>query len=287
MSIELTYINADGITGTLRQRKPFWLNKLDGAGNLSNIINTSKAPDMDGAFFIGSTLDTREISIERTIVADSPEQALLYWKELLRLFTLKQSGTLIVNGLQIACVVRDVTLAASTKRRIPNFYISLLCPSPYFEALYDYRAELALWEPLFKFPLIIPADTGIQMGARQPSQILTVVNAGDVETGMEIVFSALGAVTNPELMNIDSGAFIRVNTTMQAGQEIHVYTGFAQKRITSIIDSTTTNAFSLLDVGSTFLQLYTGTNLLRYNAAAGLDSLEVTLYYRPKFMVAG
>jgi len=287
MALELIYTNADGLTVTLRQRKPFWLNKLDGIGNISNIIHTFKAPDQDGAFLIGSTLDTREITIEGTILADSPEHALLYKNELLRLFSPKQTGTLVVNGLQIGCVVKDIILSASTKQRIPNFHIILLCPSPFFEALHDLREELAQWEKLFQFQLSIPSDTGVQLGARQPSQILTVINAGDVETGMEVVFSALGAVVNPELLNIGNGAYIRVNTTMQAGQEMHVYTGFAQKHVTSVLSGNITNAFSLLDVGSTFLQLSTGTNTLRYDAADGLEQLEVTLYYRPRFLGAG
>ena len=111
MPFKLTYINADGLTGTLRQRKPFWLNKLDGTGNLSNIITSFKAPDQDGNFFISSTLDTREIVIEGIILADTPEQAIIYKKELLRLFTPKKAGTLAVNGLQINCMVKDVVLS--------------------------------------------------------------------------------------------------------------------------------------------------------------------------------
>ena len=286
MPLELTYTNTDGLTGTLRQRKPFWLNKLDGTGNLSNIITSFKAPDQDGSFFIGSTLDTREIVIEGIILADTPEQAIIYKKELLRLFTPKKAGMLAVNGLQIGCVVKDVVLSVSSKQRVPNFLITLLCPSPFFEALYDLRVELAQWQNLFHFQLTIPNGEGIQLGARQPSQILTVINAGDVETGMEVVFSALNTVVNPELMNLGTNDYIRINTTMQAGQKIHVYTGFAQKHVTSILNSNHSNAFSLLDVGSTFLQLSTGTNILRYDAVDGLEQLEVTLYYRPRFLGA-
>jgi hypothetical protein len=145
---------------------------------------------------------------------------------------------------------------------------------------------LAQWEPLFEFQLVIPAGTGIQMGARQPSQILQVVNAGDVATGMEVIFSALGAVQNPELLNLVTNEYIRINTTMQTGQEIHVYTGFAQKHVTSILNGVTTNAFSLLDVGSSFLQLSTGTNLLRYDASDDIDMLECEIRYRPRFLAA-
>ena len=103
---------------------------------------------------------------------------------------------------------------------------------------------------------------------------------------MEIVFSALNTVVNPELMNLRTREYIRINTTMQKGQKIHVYTGFAQKHVTSILNGNLTNAFSLLDVDSTFIQLSTGTNTLRYDAADGLEQLEVTLYYKPRFLGA-
>ena len=94
--------------------------------------------------------------------------------------------------------------------------------------------------------------TGMEFGIRQPSQIITVDNIGDVSCGCEIVFRALGTVTNPELLNIDTGEYVRLLTTMSAGDELRVYTQFASKRVVSISRSVITNAFSLLDTGSVF-----------------------------------
>jgi hypothetical protein len=168
------------------------------------------------------------------------------------------------------------------RERVPNFLVSLLCPSPYFEALNTVRAELALWQPLFHFQLEIPTE-GIELGARQPSKIITLINAGDVPCGGEVVFSALGTVINPELRNLDTGEFIRINKTMAAGEKLRVYTHFAGKRVVSQVGSNITNAFSLLDVASTFIQLSVGTNLLRYDAEEGIDLLEVSVLYAPAF----
>ena len=136
---------------------------------------------------------------------------------------------------------------------------------------------------MFEFELEIP-ETGMEFGMRQPSQIITVNNIGDVACGCEIVFRALGTVTNPELLNIDTGEYIRLLTTMNAGDEIRVYTHFAGKRVVSVDGSTETNAFSLLDTGSTFFQLAAGQNILRYDASVNMELLEVSLYYRPQFL---
>lgn len=136
---------------------------------------------------------------------------------------------------------------------------------------------------MFEFELEIP-ETGMEFGMRQPSQIITVNNIGDVACGCEIVFRALGTVTNPELLNIDTGEYVRLLTTMSAGDELRVYTHFAGKRVVSVVGSTEINAFSLLDTGSTFFQLASGQNTLRYDASVNMELLEVSLYYRPQFL---
>ena len=110
---------------------------------------------------------------------------------------------------------------------------------------------------MFSFPFEI-TQPGIELGVRQPSQIITIENEGDVPCGCTIIFHALGGLTNPELLNVDSGEYIRINTAMTAGEEIHVFTHFAGKCVVRIANGVETNAFSLLDVASVFLQLDVG-----------------------------
>ncbi len=281
--MELTYTNTAGERLTLKQTRPFFLAKLDGTGSARQSINTFKAPDQDGAFYISSTLDMRNITLEGTVVADTVDEAYEHRKRFLRVFTPKQPGTLFVRDKKIACVVEEAGFTASSRERAPKFFVSLLCPSPFFEMLEEVREELAMWTPLFQFELEIP-ESGMEFGARQPSQIITVDNIGDVPCGCYVVFKALGTVTNPELMNVETGEVLRLNTTMGAGEELRVYTHFAGKRVVLVTGQTESNAFSLLDTDSTFLQLDTGRNTLRYDAAANMDLLEVSIYYRPLFL---
>jgi len=281
--MELMYTNQDGATVTLRQAKPLFITKLDGVGHVRQSISTFHAPGQDGAFYISSTLDMRNITVEGTLLADSIDSAYAYRHQLLRIFTPKLHGTLIYRNRQISCIVEEAAFSAGSAARAPNFFISLLCPSPFFEPLEAVRKELASWEKHFLFPLEI-TEPGIEFGIRQPSQIITIENEGDVLCGCVIVFKALGAVVNPELMNVDTGEYIRINTEMAAGQEIYVYTHFAGKRVTSVTGTTETNAFSLIDVGSTFLQLSVGKNVLRYDAQEYMDLLEVVINYRPQYL---
>jgi len=281
--MELTYINNTGHSVTLRQTKPLFLTKLDGAGRIRQTINTFHAPEQDGAFYISSTLDMRNITIEGQILASTVDASYDFRRQLLKIFTPKQRGTLIYRDRQISCIVEESGFSQGNIARAPQFFISLLCPSPFFEALETIREELASWQGNFLFPLEI-VDPGIELGIRQPSQIITIDNIGDVPCGCEIVFHALGTLDTPELLNVDTGEFVRINATMTAGEEYHVFTHFAGKRVTHVVGTTVTNAFPLLDVGSTFLQLDAGRNTLRYDAGDNIDLLEVSIFYRPLFL---
>lgn len=281
--MELTYINALGERLLLRQAKPFFLTKIDGIGQAKQTVNTFQAPEQDGAFYISSTMDMRNITLEGTVLAPTVDQAYEQRRKFLQILTPKLQGTLIYRDRQIVCVVEEAGFISGTRERMPNFFVSLLCPSPFFETLEDIRAELAVWTPLLHFLLEIPSG-GIEFGSRQPSQIITVDNIGDVSCGCEIVFKALGTVTNPELLDLDTGDYIKLNTTMTAGEEIHVYTHFAGKKVLRVEGQTEVNAFSDLDTGSSFLQLAAGRNLFRYDAEINMDLLEVSLYFRPRFL---
>lgn len=281
--MELTYTNAGGESITLKQSRPYFLTKIDGTGNVRQTVNTFKAPKQDGDFYISSTLDMRNITLEGTIIANTPDETYTRRQRFLQIFSPKLRGTLLYRGRQIACVVEEAGFTVSTRQRIPNFFVSLLCPSPFFEMPDEVRQELASWIPLFEFALEIPQN-GIELGMRQPNQIITVDNIGDVSCGCEIVFRALGTVTNPELLNMDTGEYIRLLTTMSAGDELQVYTHFAGKRVLSVNGSTVTNAFSLLDTGSVFFQLAKGINTLRYDTSVNMELLEVSIFYRPQFL---
>jgi hypothetical protein len=84
--VELTYINSSGESITLKQSRPYFLTKIDGTGNIRQTVNTFKAPDQDGAFYISSTLDMRNITLEGTVVADSLDEAYVRRQRFLKIF---------------------------------------------------------------------------------------------------------------------------------------------------------------------------------------------------------
>ena len=109
-------------------------------------------------------------------------------------------------------------------------------------------------------------------------------NEGDVSTGMRIRFTALGTVSNPILLNVDTEEFIQINATMKTGDVIEINTKYGSKGAKLIRDSVETDYFRYIDVDSTFMQLAIGDNMFRYDAASGVNSLEVSIFYSKEFL---
>lgn len=65
--MELTYLNISGERLVLRQTT--FLTRIEGDGQTKQTINTFQAPGQDGAFYISSTLDMRNITLEGTLAA--------------------------------------------------------------------------------------------------------------------------------------------------------------------------------------------------------------------------
>lgn len=282
--MELTYTNDDGLYVTMNQIRPFFISKLDGTGDMTGIHNMFKAPEQDGEFYIGTTMDTRNITIEGNIIGYNDNDAYRLRRQLMRVFTPKTQGTFVYRNRKIRCIVDTFRLTVPTRQKLPTFFISLLCPFPYFTDLSVVRKELAVWVKAFHFILEIPTGIGTEFGIRQPSQIIELANNGDAPCGCEIIFHALGAVENPELLNVDTMEYIKINRMMVGGEKIHVYTHFSGKRIVSVQNNVTTNIFPDLDVSSTFLQIKQGISRMRYDAESGLDLLEVSIIFSQNYL---
>ncbi len=281
--MEVKYINELGESLAFRQRKPYFLQSIDGTGAVKHIISTFKAPNQDGGVFISGSLDMRNIILEGRIIADSIEEAYRLRKDLLNIFNPKEKGRLIFKDLSIPCIVEEAPVFKADSHRTPAFFISLLCTSPYFETIAEIKRLLAGWHPNFEFELEIPIDEGIEMGYREESLIIPIENVGSVPCGATFEFIAQGIVEDPFLIDVVTGKFIKLNRIMQPGEIVVVSTHFANKKVLSSLDGGT-NAFSSLDEDSTFLQLDVGTNLLRYDAKTNLNNLEVNIYFRPQYL---
>lgn len=72
--------------------------------------------------------------------------------------------------------------------------------------------------------------------------------------------------------------------TMKTGDVIEINTKYGSKGAKLIRDGVETDYFRYIDVDSTFMQLAIGDNMFRYDAASGVNSLEVSIFYSKEFL---
>ena len=165
-----------------------------------------------------------------------------------------------------------------------QFLIQGTCADPMFSTRNDILTQIALVLPKFHFPLIIPKDKGIILGLRQPNLLATIVNDGDIDTGMVIEFSCNTTVVNPSLLHVGTQEFIKINKTITPGETITVSTVSGNKYVKGYHDGQTENYFRYWDWDSTWLQMYRGVNVLKYDADSGVEGLAVSVSFTPKLL---
>ena len=248
--------------------------------------NTSSNAHYDGSYIDSQKAEKRIITIQADYVKDINKE--VERQKLISFFNFKNSGTLIIeySNLTRSTDYRITDFKASIENVHDKltFEVELLCCNPYLNEVDKIRVDIAKWIENFHFPLTITDDNPIVMGYRSPSKIVNIFNSGDTESGLIIEMKATGEVVNPQILNVNSLEFIKINRTLVSGEVIRINTNQGNKKIIDILDKTESNIMNYLDINSTFLQLYKGDNLFKYSATTGADNLEVSIYYNPSYL---
>lgn len=283
---KLTYTNSDGIELELTNSSFFLLEKITDSEGVN--IYSSKGMLQDGSSYLGNTLAERDLSIVFTVVAETEEELSDCISTVKRTFNPKLGEGFLTfsdkdKTRKIKCIVNKMPYFENICDVISDGMISLTAHSPYWTDMQESKTEIALWKGDFEFPLEITA-AGIEMGHREQSLIVNAFNPGDVPCGIRVELKALATLINPSILNVDTQEYIKINKTMTAGEVITVSTYFGGKTVRETLNGVETNAFNYIDLGSTFLQLSVGDNLMRYDADTGIDNLEVNIYCVPQYL---
>lgn len=262
-------------------------------GQIGSTHHSFKYVNQVGKYVTGTSLETREVHITGWIVAKSEVQ-MTQRKNFLNRFVNPQQILEVTYKTYILDFLPDTSIKYSAVVQENNevvckFSIDGTAFDPLFRDEVENRMAAATTTSLFHFPLMI----GIQemghptviFGIRSPSLIINVFNAGSVSTGMRIVFKAKGTVKNPQIINVQTQEFFRINKTMSAGEEITVETLVGEKKVVGVLNGREEqNYFKYRDLDSTWLQLGVGDNLFRYDAESNLDGLEVYIYSYNRYL---
>ena len=100
---------------------------------------------------------------------------------------------------------------------------------------------------------------------------------------MTVEFIANGALTNPKILLIATGEYIKINKSMVSGEIVVVTTEFGNRTAVSIINGVTTKIFNQVDYQSTWLNLNVGDNVFNYSADTNLVNLDCNILFQQKY----
>ena len=288
---KLTYTNERGESLVFSPASVYHTNFKDvtGLSDVRNAIYSTSSMGQDGDTYLGYRIESRDIDIVGYIKERDKQAAQAQRRRLNRILNPQYDATLTYEfgGFKrvIGCKIVDAPIFRR-KKIFEQFTIQLTCLNPFWREEKETREDIATWIGGFEFP----EPEGLELtpeweiGYRQPSLIVNVFNSGDVKSGLRVDFRAIGALTNPQLLNIDTQEFLKLNISLRAGDVVSVNTGYGEKSVELTRDGITTDAFRFLDVDSSYLQLAVGDNLFRYSAQTNAENLEVSIYHNNLYL---
>lgn len=265
----------------------FFLISLDGAYSVSNNVTTSENTFTDGSTYQGSTTKQRNIVITTEFDEDYQSRRDFLYKSLKP----KSLGTLYYTEndekRQIDYYVEGIEI--DEKGVCRNAVISLICPDPFFKDPADTTVTMAGWEPCFEF-IHEFTDELEEFSVRIAELVKDIENDSAADhIGIEVLMEAQGAVKNPALYHTQQDIHIQIGTddypfNMEPGDVVKITTGTNEKNVYLIKDGTETKINEYLEEESEFIQLIHGKNTFIYDAATGVDYLNVTIKYRFRYL---
>ena len=207
---------------------------VDGIAGVTNVLYSTNSMGQHGDTYVGQRIEARDIDITGHINAKDKAQAYELRRSLLKILNPELSGTLAYEfgGFKrvINCRLHGEP-KLQRKSVLIEFTIPLDCLNPFWREEDEQKEDIASWVAAWEFPCEIEKDNPESMifGYRAESVIVDCYNEGDVSTGMRVRFTALGTVTNPILLNVDTGEFLKLNVTMQTGDVIEINTSTGAK----------------------------------------------------------
>lgn len=271
-----------------KNQEPIILQNVDGLSETKVNNISTKYINQDGESYEKSNLEKKEISVDFLILADDQKSYMEHRNKILKVMNPKLGeGELTYEYGDIKRTIKVIpdalpSMPIKSGRNFAECNVILIANDPHFKGK-EVKTQIAIWSPSFHFPLTF-RDSGEIVGYREPSLIVNIFNESDVETPIRIEFAAKGNLINPSVMNVNTREYIKIDKNMVDGEKIIITTGFANKKVTREYQGITSNAFNSITLNSTFLHLYPGDNLIKYNADEGLDNLEVNIYHTPLYV---
>ncbi|WP_433946908.1 distal tail protein Dit [Paenibacillus sp. SN-8-1] len=280
----MTFINPRGESIVFGSSGAFVLQEIEGTGNVSADIKSTKSPYQDGSSFVDTQLTDRSIPIQGFINAKNQQDLYDRRRELTRILNNKLGpGKLVYTNSSrsyaITAFAEEGPVFGERYVHANLFTINFIAPDPYWRDENQTVKRLRFEAGGMTFPWRLP--TRFALSAYQGN----FINTGDVDTPVEIQYK--GPATNPVVSNETTGEYIKINYELKEEDTLIINTAFGEKRLEVLnADGSRTNVLHWIDLGSTFFQLESGLNVLRYGSDKDSDqqAATVTIYWYNRYL---
>ena len=265
--------NDRGNTLELTNNPNYIVYKIEGLNPPQATINSSVNTTTDGSSINSVRLENRNIVIYTTIEGDVEANRINLYKyfpvkKTVKLYFSNNSRKIYIEG-----TVELIECDLFSNKQVAQ--ISLICPKPYFKDVENLVTIFSDVSAMFEFPFSI-SKTGVEISTIGTNQRRSIINTGDVETGVIIKLFATGTVVNPVIYDVLKRTYLKLNFTMLASDTVVINTNVGEKSIELIRDGVTYNAMGYMAQDSAWFILEAGDNVFTYDADSGNSNLQLT-----------
>lgn len=285
--MELYLINKNNqVLDLLKNRDKFILKSAEALHGVDTTISENESPYMDGTNLEYVKVLPRSIELTFKLIGNI-KASIDYFTSVVKS---KQYVTLreVENGRDISITGIATIPPYSRMERSCEITLTIYCGQPYWV---DTNYTVGVIDDIISL-LAFPVDgqhftiNGRALGEITNNMTKNLENDGDTSVGAVFVFEATDPVVNPQL-NCSSGEqqgwYMRLETTLNAGDQVVISTVKGDKYIT-INGVTTSEILNALKYnGTDWLQLEQGSNIFSISATSGEKNIYFNAMFKRKY----
>ena len=268
LSKTFRYVNSEGGEIVFEYGRGFLINKPVGIDTIGCKLNEAQGIDQTGTTVQSVNVQSRPVTISGILVGEFQSENK---DKLLSVVRPDLDARLYANDFYLD-VRPTATPTIGANPSFAAFQFSVTAAYPYWQKDEPTTAVLSGVEYGFKFPW--NQSRAYRFGTIVRSQFISVRNAGQVPVPYTLTFTALNEVVKPQLLDVATGKFIRVNKTLVAGERVVIEITHDRTYVTSSVDGECRGA---LELTSNLYRLTVGDNVLKPTAYSGISNLQVSI----------
>lgn len=228
----------------------------------------------------GETIEGKSVAgFQRTINGKFLNNREYNKRNMLAVFAPLTDGKLYFNDeYYCECSVAETPLLGVSE---PSFFITLYCAYPFWLKSTESNFALGGYTPAFRFP--VNYSQPHRFGIKNPTAYVNCVNNGVVDAPYSVRFTADATVENYGIVNPVTLKFLKINDTIEIGEEVNVYRKNGKLYVEKNKDRVTSSIFAKLDEDTDLFYMAVGDNPINAIADSGKDNLKVSIVFNDSF----